>query len=97
MELELLNHFMQFGVAGFVGALWWLERRHSAQRERELSEAHERLMRQRVELHELIAVLRENTVSLTSVEESQDRLVDACERIAMELGRLELAEEVGSI
>lgn len=72
----------QYGVAGMMGVLWFLERRHSTQRERELSEAHGVLVGQRAELNVLIGVVKENSVAMTSLERSQGRLVSVCEEIA---------------
>lgn len=75
MESAMLQELAQFGAAGLIGILWILERRHSNQRERELTEAHARLMQQREELSELILVVRDNVAAMTAVERGHDRLI----------------------
>lgn len=87
MEESILQPLAQFGVAGLMGILWVIERRHSNQRERELSEAHQRLMEHRTELSELIGVVRDNTAAMTSLQEGQSRLARACEQMTAELRR----------
>jgi hypothetical protein len=51
----------QAGVAGLMGALWWRERRYSRQREDQLTEAHEKILRQREHLQALLEALEGNT------------------------------------
>src|SRR5690606_15339036 len=85
--VQALEPLAQTGVAGVMALLWFLERRHSSQRERELSAAHEEIMRSRTALGELIAVVKDNSVAMTALERSQSRLVMVCERIAEELRR----------
>lgn len=87
MEESILQHLAQFGVAGLMGILWVIERRHSNQRERELSEAHQRLMEQRTELGELIGVVRDNTAAMTALQEGQSRVARAFEQVTAELRR----------
>jgi len=82
-----MQHLAQFGVAGLMGLLWIVERRHSSQRERELTEAHQRLMEHRTELAELIGVVKDNTAAMTAVREGQERLARACGHVAAELRR----------
>ncbi len=82
IQPELVPAVAQYGVAGMMGVLWFLERRHSSQRERELTEAHGVLMEQRAELSELIGVVKENSVAMTGLEKSQGRLSGVCEEIA---------------
>ena len=91
METELIQHALQIGPAGLMGLLWIMERRHSALRERQLSESHDALMGQRIEISELIRVVKDNCVALTTLERSQARLVAACERIAR--GRRDVDDE----
>lgn len=75
MEMaELAGAVAQFGVAGLIGWMWLAERRGSAQRERELSEAHERLVAQRTELAALLDVVAANTRALEAVRAGQAEL-----------------------
>jgi len=87
VEVDILAEIAQYGIAGMMGMLWILERRHSMQRERELTDTHQRLMSQREELSELIKVVQDNSVALTVLENSQARLVQICEQIAAQLTR----------
>ncbi len=87
MEESILQPLAQFGAAGLMGLLWIIERRHSSQRERELSEAHARLLDERTALREVLGVVRDNTAAMAAVREGQDRLARACEQVAGELRR----------
>lgn len=67
----------QFGLAGLVCWMWLSERRAAAQRERELREAHDRLMRERRGSDVLMAALNDNTRALASLEACQRGLTEA--------------------
>jgi hypothetical protein len=54
-----------FGAAGLMGAMWLWERRNSRQREQQLDEAHSRILGDRVQLGELMDVVRQNTEAIT--------------------------------
>ncbi len=85
MEAELAA-LAQFGVAGLVCWMWLVERRAASGRERQVTELHERLMRERRETDVLIAALGDNTRALASLE--------ACQRGLMAmLGRLRASGE----
>lgn len=73
-EVELLGSLAQFGTAGLIAVMWLVERRSAQGRERELSEAHGRLMSQRTELDSLIEVVRENTRAVSALEGGQREL-----------------------
>ncbi|MBL1217002.1 MAG: hypothetical protein D8M59_05840 [Planctomycetes bacterium] len=86
IDMDGLGPLAQYGLAGLMGVLWLMERRSSTQRERELSEAHRRMMAQHEEIGELMDVVRDNTSAVTRLEQSQARLITVCEHI---LARLE--------
>jgi hypothetical protein len=88
MEETIIQQMAQLGAAGLMGILWILERRHSSNRERELTESHVRLMEQHIELNEIIKVVNDNTIACTAMKESQKRLSDVCEQVATELRRM---------
>lgn len=92
---DVIPSLGQYGVAGLMGALWFLERRHSSQRDRELSEAHALLVRDREELSELLGVVKENSAAMTALKQSQARLSGVCEEIVVYLrsGRLSVPQE----
>ena len=74
-QTEPLGWISQFGVAGVIGVLWVLERRAAAARERQINEAHERIVRERREMDLLLEALRENTRALTTLEVGQRTLI----------------------
>jgi len=84
---DLLLEFTQFGAAGLIGVLWILERRHAAHRDRQLDEAHERLVRERREAAVLVQVVKENTRAITSLEHAQRRLIGLLARRERPLAR----------
>ena len=59
--------------------MWLSERRSAAERERQLTEQHERIKRDRMELSVLVAVIESNTRALASLETGQGRLIAALE------------------
>lgn len=82
METEIFAALTQFGVAGLIGWMWLTERRAGSDRERQLGEAHERLMEQRTQLEALMTVVRENTRAVTALESAQRAVATALERLA---------------
>lgn len=85
INIDGLAPIAQYGLAGLMGILWLMERRSSSQRERELSEAHHRMMAQHEEIGELMDVVRVNTSAVTRLEQSQARLITVCEHILVRL------------
>jgi len=77
MELDLLASLAQFGAAGLIGFMWLTERRHAQARDQQLTEAHDRLLEQRLQLEQLVRVVGDNTRALTRVEEAQRAVVEA--------------------
>lgn len=78
---ESLQNMTQFGVAGLMGALWLWERLYSRKREQELTQAHQRLMAQQLELQTLIDLVSRNTAAIERFEQTQQRLADLLERM----------------
>ena len=60
-----MDQFTSLGMAGVMGAMWLWERRTSRQREEQLDEAHARIMSDRVQLDELMSVVKQNTEAIT--------------------------------
>ncbi len=81
MENELMSLVGQFGSAGLIAMIWMVERRQSSARDRQLSEAHERVLQQRMELGQLLGVVSENTKAVTGLEHSQRGLAGLLERV----------------
>lgn len=82
MDPTDLTPFLQFGAAGLIAWMWLTERRASTTRDRQLTEAHDRLTEQRTQLNELVTVIAENTKALTALESVQRRLTDLIDRLA---------------
>lgn len=90
LEAEMAAVITQFGVAGLIGWMWMTERRASVQREKQISELHDRILRERTELDVLVTALKENTRALTALETGQRGLVALLGRVLP--GRREQAE-----
>jgi len=69
--LGVITDLTSMGAAGVMGAMWLWERRSSAQRERELSESHERIMRDEQRLDKLTQVVEQATAAITRFEQTQ--------------------------
>jgi len=80
MEAELAAAFAQFGVAGLIGWMWLSERRAAAARERQLAEAHERIMAERDRNEALVRLVADSTRAVTALESSQRELSRVVER-----------------
>lgn len=70
-----------FGAAGIIAALWLLERRAAATRDRALEQAHERLLAERRDTAVLIRLVRDSTRALTAVERTQRAVLAILERL----------------
>lgn len=89
MEPNLVEPLTQFGVAGLMGALWVWERTSSRRREAQLTQAHERLAEQRLEVKVLVRLVRQNTQAIEGFRQAQRQVAQILER--MEHGRAEKA------
>lgn len=76
METELAAAVAQFGVAGLIGWMWLTERRASADRDKQLNDAHERILRDNVSLDTLLKALENNTRAMTALQAAHQRLTD---------------------
>lgn len=81
MDAEIMGALSQFGVAGLICWMWLVERRASAERERQITESHRVLMQQREENGGLVEVVRDNTRAITALEHGQRELIGAIERV----------------
>lgn len=55
------NQIGSLGAAGIMGAMWLFERRNGAKRDRQIDEAHARIMEDRVKLQSLVDLVRDAT------------------------------------
>jgi hypothetical protein len=70
-----LDSLANLGVAGLMGTMWLWERRTSQKREMQIDEAHARIMGDRVQLDQLMAVVRQNAEAVTRMSSVQDQLL----------------------
>jgi hypothetical protein len=70
-----IDQLTSFGVAGLMGAMWLWERRTSRVREQQLDDAHARIVGDRVQLEQLIDVVRHNTEVMSRLCATQEQLV----------------------
>ena len=70
-----LDQLTSLGAAGLMGAMWLWERRTSRVREQQLDEAHTRIISDRVQLDQLIDVVRQNTEVMSRLCTTQDQLM----------------------
>ena len=75
LDETTLAPLVQFGVAGLMAWMWTTERRAAQDRERQLTQSHERLMEQRVQLDALLKAVTDGTRAVTSLEASQRAIV----------------------
>lgn len=75
VDESTLGPIVQFGVAGLMAWMWSAERRASADRERQLTESHTRLMEQRTQLDALLKLVSDNTRAVTALESAQRALI----------------------
>lgn len=74
MPPDLLSTLTQFGVAGLIAAMWLVERRAASAREKQLLDAHERIVESRAHLDALLTVVKDNTRAITALEGAVARL-----------------------
>jgi hypothetical protein len=81
MPIDSIEPLTQFGVAGLMGALWVWERALSRKRERELSEAHQRMISEHDHLEIVISLVERNTEAIERFEQTQQRLIGLLEQL----------------
>ena len=75
----MIEAILQFGVAGLMGTLWVWERTNSRKRERQLDEAHDRLIGQDRQLCILVRLVQQNTKAMVGFERTQQRICEILE------------------
>lgn len=79
-SVNAMDQLPSFGVAGIMGAMWLWERRTSQKREQQIDEAHARIMTDRVQLDQLIAVVRQNSQTMSQLATTQQQLIEDIRR-----------------
>jgi len=75
-----VGQLTSLGAAGVMGAMWLWERRMSAQRDKQIDEAHARILGDHVQVDQLIEVVKANVEAMTRLTATQDQLVRTLER-----------------
>lgn len=61
------------GAAGIMGAMWLWERYTSRTREKQIDEAHARIMADRLQLDQLMEIVQKNTEAMTRLTSSIEK------------------------
>ena len=77
---DALSQLTSLGAAGIMGAMWLWERRQSQQRDQQLDESHARILGDRVQLDQLIEVVKTNAQAMTRLGTVQDQLIRTLEK-----------------
>jgi hypothetical protein len=72
----IVTDLANFGAAGLMGAMWLWERRLSRTRERQLGEAHSRILRDEQRLELLTQVVEHNTGAVSRFSETQRQVIE---------------------
>src|SRR3954469_22849459 len=70
-----LDSLTSFGAAGLMGAMWLWERSTSQKRESQIDEAHARILGDRVQLEQLMSVIRQNAEAISRLCATQDQFL----------------------
>ncbi|QOJ17143.1 MAG: hypothetical protein HRU76_05940 [Phycisphaeraceae bacterium] len=84
MDPQAILQLGQLGAAGLIGVLWVMERRHAALRDRQLDEAHRRLLERERDVTLLLEVIRDNTRAIAALEGGQRHLIDLLRAVSRE-------------
>src|SRR3954463_16141411 len=77
---DALGQLTNLGAAGVMGAMWLWERRNSQKRDEQLDDAHTRILGDRVQLDQLIEVVKTNAEAITRLSSLHDQLLRTMER-----------------
>jgi hypothetical protein len=83
-----ITDFAGLGAAGLMGAMWLWERKLSRDRDQQLVQSHERIMRDEQRLDKLTEVVEHNTTALTRFEEVQRLQTDVLQHMLKERGHV---------
>jgi len=77
---DALSQLTSLGAAGIMGAMWLWERRTNSQRDQQLDESHARILGDKVQLDQLIEVVKNNAEAMTRLGTVQDQLIRTLEK-----------------
>ena len=82
---SVVTDITSMGAAGVMGAMWLWERRASVQRERELSQSHERILRDEQRLDKLTHVVEQATAAITRFGQMQQEMSELIKHVLKEI------------
>jgi len=71
----LFDNITSLGAAGLIGAMWLWERRQSSEREKQLDDAHARIMADGVKLEALMDLVKQSTETMATLVHQNDSLL----------------------
>mgnify|MGYP001791203191 FL=1 len=80
---DFVGLLTQFGMAGLIAWMWLAERRAGLARERQIEEAHHRLLGERESLGVVVGVVEANTRAMVSLELAQRELAGLLRDMAL--------------
>ncbi|MCL2700649.1 MAG: hypothetical protein FWE88_03020 [Phycisphaerae bacterium] len=83
--ISVITDLTSMGAAGVMGAMWLWERRASAQRERELTESHGRILRDEQRLDKLTHVVEQATAAITRFQQTQQEMSELIKHVLKEI------------
>lgn len=83
--LAAATDMASFGAAGLMGGMWLWERRSTRQREEQLTQAHERVLRDEQRLAKLTEVVEHNTAAIAKFNETQRETCETIKHLLEEL------------
>lgn len=83
--VNLMPDLASLGAAGLMGMMWLWERRQSYARDRQIREAHGRILRDEQRLAKLTQVVEQSTAALTRMNETQRMMADALRELTREV------------
>lgn len=82
--LSYMSDLANFGAAGLMGAMWLWERRLGHARDQQISEAHQRILRDEERLSKLTEVVEQNTSAIVRFTETQRQVGEALKDLTRE-------------
>ncbi len=74
-SLPVLDNLSSLGAAALIGTMWLWERRQSSAREKQLDDAHSRIMSDGVKLEALMELVKQSTETLSKLVAQCDALL----------------------
>lgn len=79
-DFPLLDNISSLGAAALIGTMWLWERRQSSAREKQLDDAHARIMSDGVKLEALMDLVQKSTETLSKLVTQSDALLRKVDR-----------------